>query len=52
MDMLLTDLWRIGIIQAPIQQVASAGKLDAFAIKWIEADRSLCFLADPFWSLA
>ncbi|WP_369788745.1 hypothetical protein [Rouxiella sp. WC2420] len=48
MDMLLTDLWRIGIIQAPIQHVAGAGKLDAFAIKWIEADRSLCFLADPF----
>jgi hypothetical protein len=48
MDMFLTDLWRIGIIQAPIQQVTAAGSLDAFAVKWIEAERSLCFLADPF----
>lgn len=48
MDMLLTDLWRVGIIQAPIQQVAAAGKLDDFTVKWIEANQSLCFLADPF----
>lgn len=43
-----TDLWQVGIIQAPIQQVAKAGTLDACAIKWILADRPLCFLADPF----
>ncbi|MBJ3813638.1 hypothetical protein F9C28_01510 [Shimwellia pseudoproteus] len=48
MDMFVTELWRIGIVQAPIQQVASAGGFDNLPITWIEADRTLCFLADPF----
>lgn len=48
MDMFVTDLWRIGIVQAPIQQIATAGGLDTFPIKWIDAPRSLSFLADPF----
>ena len=48
MGMFQTDLWQVGMIQSPIQQVAKAGTLDAFNIKWITADRSLCFLADPF----
>lgn len=48
MDMLLTEIWRIGVVKAPIQQIAAAATLEDFRIAWIEADRSLCFLADPF----
>ena len=48
MDMLVTEIWRVGVVRAPIEQIAAAGTLDGFTIKWIEADRSLCFLADPF----
>lgn len=48
MNRFITDLWRIGIIQAPIQQIATVGALDRFPIKWIDAPRSLSFLADPF----
>lgn len=48
MDMFVTELWRIGIVQAPIQQIAAAGSLENVPITWIEPDRSLCFLADPF----
>lgn len=46
--MLVTEIWRVGVVRAPIEQIAAAGTLDGFTIKWIEADRSLCFLADPF----
>ena len=48
MDMLVTEIWRVGVVQAPIQQIAAAGTLDGFPVRWIEADRTLCFLADPF----
>lgn len=48
MNMFETEIWRIGVVRAPIQQVAAAGSLEGFSIRWIEADRSLCFLADPF----
>lgn len=48
MDMFVTEIWRIGIVHAPIQQITAAGSLDNFPITWIEPDRSLCFLADPF----
>ncbi|AFJ46765.1 hypothetical protein [Shimwellia blattae] len=48
MDIFVTELWRIGIVQAPVQQIAAAGGIENFAIKWIEPDRPLCFLADPF----
>ncbi|MBS0986785.1 glucosamine inositolphosphorylceramide transferase family protein [Acetobacter thailandicus] len=48
MKMLVTELWRLGIVQAPVQTIAAAGSLAPFSVRWIEADRSLCFLADPF----
>lgn len=48
MSMFETEIWRIGIVRAPVQQIVAAGSLEGFPIRWIEADRSLCFLADPF----
>lgn len=48
MGIFRTEIWRIGIVSAPIQQIATAGNVENFPIKWIEAEQSLCFLADPF----
>ncbi|WP_241569890.1 glucosamine inositolphosphorylceramide transferase family protein [Rosenbergiella collisarenosi] len=48
MDILNTEIWRVGIIRAPIQDVLKAGTLETFPITWVEADDSLCFIADPF----
>jgi len=48
MSLLQTEIWRVGVINAPIQEVAQAASLEHFPITWIEADKSLCFLADPF----
>lgn len=48
MSMFESDGWRLGIIQAPITQVAHQPGLDEADIHWINASRPLCFLADPF----
>lgn len=48
MSILATEIWRIGVVKATIQQIATTGSVAVFPIKWIEADRKLCFLADPF----
>lgn len=48
MNCYTTDLWQIGIVQAPIQHIVASGSLDGFRIKWITPDKSLTFLADPF----
>lgn len=42
------DLWRIGIVRAPIEAIARAGSLDPFAIDWLEEPGDLRFVADPF----
>lgn len=48
MSLLHTEIWRVGVINAPIQEVAQAASLEHFAVTWIAAKKSLCFLADPF----
>ncbi|WP_241651020.1 glucosamine inositolphosphorylceramide transferase family protein [Rosenbergiella nectarea] len=48
MSLLQTEIWRVGVINASIQDVAQAASLAHFPITWIGADKSLCFLADPF----
>lgn len=42
------DIWRLGIVRAPIQAVTAAGGLDSFPIHWLPSGRPLTFLADPF----
>jgi hypothetical protein len=42
------DLWRSGIVRAPIEAIARAGSLEGFAIDWLEEPGDFRFLADPF----
>lgn len=42
------DLWRIGVVAAPIQDIARAGSLEAFAIDWLDEPADWRFAADPF----
>jgi hypothetical protein len=46
--MLRRDIWRLGLVRAPIQAVVEAGALDGFAIDWLPEGPPLTFLADPF----
>ncbi|MGJ8526249.1 hypothetical protein LMG33818_001998 [Halomonadaceae bacterium LMG 33818] len=48
MSLLETEIWRIGIIPAPIDKVAEQAYLESARITWLEAETSFCFLADPF----
>jgi hypothetical protein len=42
------DLWRIGVVAAPIAEIARAGSLDAFKIDWLDEPAYFAFEADPF----
>jgi hypothetical protein len=42
-----SDIWRIGLLHAPIQQVA-AGGLNGLPITWLPQEPPFAFLADPF----
>jgi len=43
----LTDLWRTGIVRAPIGTIMSSG-FEGQRIEWLEPGPSFTFLADPF----
>jgi hypothetical protein len=45
--MLRRDIWRLGVVHAPIQIIAAGGLGDA-RIDWLPAGQPLTFLADPF----
>ena len=46
--MIPTDLWRVGIVKAPMTAIIDARSLDGFETKWLPAERPLRFMADPF----
>lgn len=46
--MIRTDLWRVGIVRAPMAAILAAGSLDGFETAWLPAEGSLRFMADPF----
>jgi hypothetical protein len=47
--MLRRDIWRLGLVHAPIQAVVAAGGLEAVPVEWLPpAKPPLSFLADPF----
>lgn len=48
MSMLTSDIWQVGIIKAPIGEVAQQSALEESRIRWLKAADSMCFLADPF----
>ncbi|CAN7196555.1 hypothetical protein LJR225_000617 [Phenylobacterium sp. LjRoot225] len=41
------DIWRIGVVQAPADQLAADG-LEDCAVRWVDGGRAFSFLADPF----
>lgn len=41
------DIWRIGVVEAPADQIAAHG-LEDCAVRWVGGDRPYSFLADPF----
>lgn len=45
---LFSDIWRIGVLECPIQDVASAGGLHKAKVRWLAEEPDYTFLADPF----
>jgi hypothetical protein len=43
-----SDIWRIGLIDAPIATVAAPGGLEAATVRWLAEEPPFAFLADPF----
>ncbi|MSO99088.1 MAG: formyl transferase [Rhodospirillaceae bacterium] len=42
------DIWRVGIVRAPLQRLLALGTLDTQDITWLPEMPSLRFIADPF----
>ena len=42
------DIWRVGLVQAPIAEVARLGFSAAPAVRWLAEEARLKFVADPF----
>lgn len=44
----LTDIWRCGIVRAPMADIVTAGSVAGLPVDWLPAGRPFTFLADPF----
>lgn len=44
---LRSDIWRTGLVEAPIEAVAAAG-IAAAAVRWLPEEPAFSFIADPF----
>ena len=42
------DLWRVGIVHAPVEDIARSGLSADMAISWLDAGKAFTFDADPF----
>jgi hypothetical protein len=42
------DIWRVGIVPAPLTKVLEAGSVDGFPTVWLPELPPLTFMADPF----
>jgi hypothetical protein len=42
------DIWRLGVLEAPIAAVARAGGIDELPVRWLPETPAFTFLADPF----
>jgi hypothetical protein len=42
------DIWRIGLVQAPIAEIAAGGAVPGARVRFLAEEPPLCFLADPF----
>jgi hypothetical protein len=45
---LFSDIWRVGVLECPIQDIAQAGGLHQAKVRWLPEEPSYTFLADPF----
>lgn len=43
-----TDIWRTGIVRAPVAEILARGTLDDLPILWLPPGPAFTFLADPF----
>jgi len=43
-----SDIWRIGLVEAPITAIAAAGALEGLPVRWLAPGPAFSFLADPF----
>ena len=44
----LKDIWRVGVVRAPMTELLKPGALDAHPVTWLPEEGSLRFIADPF----
>lgn len=45
---LRSDIWRIGLVDAPVEAIAAQGGFPGEAIRWLPEEPPFTFLADPF----
>jgi hypothetical protein len=45
---ILKDIWRVGVVAAPIADLLAPGALTRHAVTWLPEEGALKFLADPF----
>ncbi|QNT77617.1 glucosamine inositolphosphorylceramide transferase family protein [Entomobacter blattae] len=45
---LWSDIWRVGVVDAPIEAIIAKGGVGKFSVHWLEEMPPLSFLADPF----
>ncbi|MDF7673212.1 hypothetical protein PT277_09750 [Acetobacteraceae bacterium ESL0709] len=48
MSIFHSDIWKIGIIEAPLTEILAAGSLSPFSVHWLPEAGPFRFLADPF----
>jgi hypothetical protein len=48
MAALWSDIWRVGVVDAPIEAVAAAGAIPDGQVRWLAEEPAFRFLADPF----
>jgi len=42
------DIWRIGLVEAPIGEIAALGAIPGERVRWLAEEPAFTFLADPF----
>ena len=42
------DIWRVGVVEAPVATIAALGAIPAGTVHWLPEEPTLTFLADPF----
>lgn len=48
MSIFHSDIWKIGVINAPLAEILAKGSLSSYPVSWLPEAGSFRFLADPF----